>query len=689
MKYIFSVLGYFFIYTTSAQLPVVFKEGFNDNSRGWWIGQTDSHSMNMQGGKYIITTTLKNVGRYSVIDSNFDKGKDFILEATFVQKSGSVNHGFGLLWGNVTGDKHHEFIISSSGNYKIRSTVSGENINQWIPCKINLLDSENVLRIESINSEWHYYINNEKVKTTEALVIHGSQLGVISYTDMVLAVDDFTLRQDLGITLPSNLQYGYEKENLGLDVNSAYDDVGPHITADGNAIMFGVKNSPDNIGGAADGEDVWITSSRDGVTWSKSTNMGASLNDKETNNLAAVSSDNNTLLFCKANGFEIRKRTQSGWSSPERLNLNFINEAGNMEGNLSPDGKAILFTAKFKQNLHYKVEGKEKDIFVIVQKKEGVWSDPINLGEHINTGQDEISPFLAADGRTLYFATNGRPGYGSYDMYMSRRLGNDWTNWSEPVNLGPEINSPGFDAYFTMAASADYGYMVSNKNSYGKSDLVRVRLPDAIKPKPVVLFTGRTLDSKTKNPIVASLSFEDIESKQRLGTSISDPKTGSFRLILENGKYGIHAIAKDYLSVNEILELEEITQYTEMEKDLFLVPIEEDESIELSNVFFQQGKAILKSESFPELDRLVEIMQVNPSMKIELSGHTDNQGNKEALMKLSKDRVQEVKNYMVKKGIKRDRIIGKGLGSIKPIVANDTNENRERNRRVEFKILKK
>ena len=156
MKYIFSVLGYFIVYTTSAQLPVVFKEGFNDNSRGWWIGQTDSHSMNMQGGKYIITTTLKNVGRYSVIDSNFDKGKDFILEATFVQESGSVNHGFGLLWGNVTGDKHHEFIISSSGNYKIRSTVSGENINQWIPCKINLLDSENVLRIESINSEWHY-----------------------------------------------------------------------------------------------------------------------------------------------------------------------------------------------------------------------------------------------------------------------------------------------------------------------------------------------------------------------------------------------------------------------------------------------------------------------------------------------------------------------------------------------------
>jgi len=689
MKYIFSVLGYFFIYTSSAQLPVVFKEEFNDNSRGWWIGQEDSHSMNMQDGKYVITTTLKNVARYSVIDSNFDKGKDFILEASFIQKSGSVNHGFGLLWGDAAGGKHHEFIIASSENYKIRSTVPGENINQWIPYEVNLPGSKNVLRIESINSEWHYYINNQKVKTTEALIIHGSQVGVITYTDMVLDVDDFTLRQDLGINLPANLQSGYRKENLGAAVNSIYDDVGPHITADGNTIMFGVKNSPDNIGGVADGEDVWITSSKDGITWSKSINAGSDLNDKETNNLAAVSSDNNTLLFCKANGFQIRKRTQSGWSPPENLNLNFINEAGNMEGNLSPDGKAILFTAKFKQNLHYKLEGKEKDIFVIVQKKDGMWSDPVNLGEHVNTMEDEISPFLAADGRTLYFATNGRPGYGSYDIYMSKRLGSDWTSWSEPVNLGPEVNGPGFDAYFTMSASADYGYLVSNKNTYGKSDLVRVKLPDAIKPKPVVLFTGRTLDSKTKNPIVASLSFEDMESQQRLGTSISDPKTGSFRLILENGKYGIHAIARDYLSVNEILELEEITTYTEIKKDLFLVPIDEDESIELSNVFFQQGKATLKPESFPELDRLVEIMQVNPSMKIELSGHTDNQGNKDALMKLSKDRAQEVKNYMVKKGVKKDRVIGKGFGSTQPIVANDTDENRERNRRVEFRILKK
>jgi len=689
MKYIFSALGYFFIYSASAQLPVALHDEFNDNSYEWWIGESENYSMKMGNGKYVITTRMNNVGSYSTVRPPFDQSKDFSVEATFIQKSGSTNNGFGLLWGDDGKGQHCAFIISSDGNFKIKNAEGKENLNRWISCNLNPMGSENVLKVEAIKSKWYYYINGEEIANTDPFPMYGPNMGVVNYTDMVLEVDRFTFRQDMGINLPADLTFGVVKENLGPLVNSVYDELGPRISADGRTLMFGVKNSPENLGGITDGEDVWLTTSEDGNVWTKRVNMGSTVNDTDANNLAAVSSDNNTLLFCKSDGFITKSRTQSGWSQPKYINLNFINEAGNMEGNLSADGKAILFTARFRQNLHYKIQGNEKDIYVILQKKEGVWSEPINLGEHINTADDEISPFLAADGRTLYFGSNGRPGYGSYDIYMTKRLGNDWTNWTEPVNLGPEINSPGFDAYFTLSASADYAYQVSNKNSFGKSDLVRLRLPDAIKPRPVVLFRGRTLDANTKGPIAASLSFADIDNHQRLGTSISDPKTGFFRLILENGKYGIHAIAKDYLSIDEIVELEKITQYAEIEKDLFLVPIREDETIELSHVFFQQGKAILKTESFPELDRLVEIMQLSPAMKIELSGHTDNQGSKEVLMKLSEHRVQEVKKYMVKQGIRKDRIAGKGYGPNRPIVANDTNENRERNRRVEFKILRK
>jgi outer membrane protein OmpA-like peptidoglycan-associated protein len=273
---------------------------------------------------------------------------------------------------------------------------------------------------------------------------------------------------------------------------------------------------------------------------------------------------------------------------------------------------------------------------------------------------------------------------------MSKRIGSGWTNWTEPVNLGPEINGTGFDAYYTIPASADYAYMVSNINSYGKADIVRVKLPDMIKPEPVVMLLGRTLNAKTKNPVSAEILFEDLVEHKEVGEAISDPKTGSYRITLPNGKnYGIRAVAKGFLSVNENLELMSITQYAEIEKDLFLVPIEVGETMQLNNVFFEQGKPILKSQSFPELDRLVEIMVENPSIKIELAGHTDNVGNKEALMKLSQDRVSAVRAYLEKKGIKKDRVDGKGYGSTQPIAPNTTEENRQRNRRVEFKITKK
>ncbi|MEY4929410.1 MAG: putative outer membrane protein, partial [Bacteroidota bacterium] len=675
----------------SAQLPIMLKEEFSNNSNGWWTGSGENFSMKVENGKYIITTLSKDNGRLATQVLYFDKQKDFSLEATFIQKSGSDNNGFGLLWGADDLGKYQEFMITTNGYYKIKSPETRSGINDWVEYKkVKPLGAENVLKVEQRKSKWYYYINSEEVATTDALPIYGSKIGFINYTDMVLEIDHFIFRHDAKINLPVNLASGLMKENLGPQVNSIYDDLGPHITADGRTIMFGVEGSVNNMGGKEDGEDIWITTSKDGKTWSPSTNMGSALNDKDANNLAAVSADNNMLLFCRTDGFQVRKRTKEGWSAPEYLNVTFKNELTNMEGNLSPDGKAILFTSRLKQNVYYNPDVKEKDIYVTLQNDQGVWSDPINLGKQINTAQDEISPFLSADGRTLYFATNGRPCYGGYDIFMSKRQGNGWTTWSEPVNLGPEINGIGFDAYYTLPASADYAYMVSNTNSFGASDLVRVKLPDAIKPEPVVLLLGRTLNAKTKNPVSAEILFEDLVADKEVGEAISDPKTGSYRITLPNGKnYGIRAVAKGFISVNENLELLTITKYAEIEKDLFLVPIEVGETMQLNNVFFEKGRPTLMPQSFPELDRLVQIMEENPSIKIELGGHTDNVGNKDALMKLSQDRVLSVKAYLEKKGIKKDRIDGKGYGSTQPIAPNTNEADRQRNRRVEFRITKK
>jgi outer membrane protein OmpA-like peptidoglycan-associated protein len=677
-----------------AQPPVLLREDFSSNKDGlWWTGKGDNYMISMERGKYILTTVQKDKGRFITISPYIDSKKDFTMEATFVQKSGTDNHGYGFLWGDNADGKNHSFTVTTTGYFQVMSPEKKPKLNEWIVTdKVKPLGQENFLKIEQRKARLYFFINNQQVLETEALPLYGTRLGFITYTNMVLEVDNFVLRHDLKINLPPNLATGLVKENLGPQVNSLYDDLGPIITADGRTIYFGRENAPENIGGKSDGEDIYITTSTDGITWSKSKNLGPPINNAETNNMAAVSADNNMLIFCKSDGFQIRKRTKVGWSEPEYLNVRFKNEAKTMEANLSSDGKAIVFTSKLAQNLFYSADNdlSEKDIYVTVQDEKGNWGAPINLGKQINTSGDELSPFLAADGRTLYFATNGRPGYGSYDIFMSKRTGNSWTDWTEPVNLGPEINTNSFDAYYTLSAAADYAIMVSDRNSIGASDLVRIKLPEAIKPDPVVLLMGRTLNAKTKQPVSADIFFEDLTVRKEVGEAISDPNTGSYRITLTKGKnYGIRAEAKGYLSVNENFELASVTEYKEINKDLLLMPIIVGESIMLNNVFFEQGRPALKSQSFPELDRLVEIMQDNPTVKIELGGHTDNVGNKDALKTLSENRVKAVKEYLVSKGINKDRITGKGYGGTVPVVPNTTEANRQRNRRVEFKIVKK
>ncbi len=691
MKGLITALTFLAFFSSHAQLPILTNDDFSSNPNGWWTGNGENYSMKIENGKYVITTTEKDHGRYITITPHFDKKKDFSLEATFRQQSGSVNNGFGILWGDDGDGKYQEFLATTNGYYKIKSPETDSKINKWVGYKyVNPMGQVNVLRVEQRKSKCYFYINDKQVEVIDALPTYGSRIGLITYTDMILEIDNVKFRHDVKINLPLTLTKGFIKENLGAQINTAYDDLSPIVSADGRTIFYGIEYAPENTGGKEDGEDVWMTTTTDGKTWSKKTNMGSPVNDASVNNLAAVSADNNMLLFCRNEGFQLRRRTQSGWSEPEFLNVKFNNEADHMEGNMSADGKAILFTSKLKEDLFYKEGGDIRDIYVTVQDNNGKWSDVINLGKQINTEGDEISPFLAADGRTLYFATNSRPGYGSYDVFMSKRIGDGWTNWTEPVNLGPEINGTHFDAYYTLPASADYAYMVSNVNSFGKTDIIRVKLPEAIKPEPVVMLLGRTLNAKTKIPVSADILFEDLLEHKEVGEAISDPKTGSYRITLAHGKnYGIRAVAEGFLSVNENLELMSITKYAEIEKDLFLVPIEVGETMQLNNVFFEQGKPILKSQSFPELDRLVEIMVENPSIKIELGGHTDNVGNKDALLKLSQDRVLAVKAYLEKKGIKKDRVEGKGYGYTQSIAPNTNEADRQRNRRVEFKITKK
>ncbi len=676
--------------TTQGQPPVILHETFDDNRYGWFEGQNKDYKVALENGKYVIDAP--EGGWMSYLAPYIETDKDFSLEATFTQVDGNDDNGMGFLWGFDGDEGVNTFTFTTSGYYRI--SCSDERLgvsDEWRRTHlVKPMGGDNKLKIEQINKSLNFYLNGHKVMTTRPFPWHGKYVGFATYTRMKLLIDDYIFRHDIKINLPRHATTVARRENLGPGVNSRYDEVSPKISSDGRTLYFGRKHSPENVGGVKDREDIWESRTRDGVTWGRSVNLGPPINTPTTNNLVSVSTDNNSFLFHVNDGFAFRHRTATGWSPLEDLGIRFKNESDYLEGSLSSDGKAIVFVAKMKSNAYYRPGEKERDIYVCVKRADGSWSPPIHTGRVINSPGDEYSPFLSADNRTLYFASNGRPGYGDVDIFMSRRLSDGWNRWSEPVNLGLGINTVGFDAYYTIPASSDYGYMVSNINSRGLTDIIRFRLPEEVKPDPVVLVEGKVLNARTQRPLEAVIRFDDLRTGSEVGEARSDPRSGDYRIVLTSGKnYGYHAAAPGYLSVSENLELGNLAEYGEMRKDLLLVPIEIGESIQLKNVFFAQSKAVLLPESYPELDRLVRIMQDNKTLEIQLEGHTDGRGDPVANLELSEMRVNAVKEYLVSKGVAERRIVGKGFGGTKPKFANDSEENRRLNRRVEFKITRK
>ncbi len=676
--------------SAKAQLPVIIHETFDDNKYGWFEGETAEHKVLLQNGKYLINAP--EGGWMSYLAPYMEKNKDFSIEATFIQIDGKDNNGIGFLWGFDGQDGMNNFTFTTTGYYRIYCSDRNLGVpDGWRETHlVKPMGQENKLKVEQKKNALLFYLNGKQVATTKAFPWHGTYVGFVTYTKMKLLVDDYILAHDIRINLPLKIGEPGISENLGKNVNSRFDEVSPKISSDGKILYFGRKHSPANVGGVQDKEDIWETRTANGITWSKSANLGEPVNTSTTNNLVSVSTDNNSFLFHINDGFAFRHRTATGWSPLEDQGIRFNNESDFLEGSLSPDGKAILFVAKLKANAFYRPDHSERDIYVCEKKSDGTWSAPIHTGKILNSPGDEYSPFLSADNKTLYFASNGRPGYGDVDIFMSRRLSDGWNHWSEPVNLGLGINTVGFDAYYTLPASGDFGYMVSNIKSEGLTDIIRFKLPEAVKPDPVVLVQGKVLNAKTQKPLKAVIRFDDLKTRKEVGEARSDPRTGDYRIALPTGKnYGYHAAAAGYLSVNENLELVNLLEYGELRKDLLLVPIEIGESIQLKNVFFVQSKSVLMPESYPELDRLVQIMKDNVTIEIELEGHTEGRGDPKANIALSEERVEAVKEYLVSKGVSGKRIVGKGYGGAKPMVSNDTEENRQLNRRVEFKITKK
>lgn len=494
-------------------------------------------------------------------------------------------------------------------------------------------------------------------------------------------------------TIPT-LEFQEKPENLGAEVNSIYDELAPKITPDGKAVYFTRKYHPDNLGGFKDEDDVWYSELKNQFgKWTNAVNMSSPINNQYNNFVQSITPDGNTLLLgnvynkdgTMSPGVSITNITENGWSYPERQVLaDFYNLNQFANYYLSNDGMFLLMSIERKDSYG------NLDLYVSFRKGDNRWSKPENLGPIINTNVNDYSPFLAADGVTMYYSTSGKSGYGKEDIFLTTRLDDTWKNWSEPQNLGNVINSSESDTKYNIPASGEFAYFSTTNNSLGKNDIFRVKLPSLIKPKPVVLLIGKALNERNGKPISAKISYEDLETGEEVGIARTNPLTGEYKIVLPAGKkYGFMAIADGHYSVTQNIDLSELSEYQEIEKDLKLAPIEVGAVFTINNIFFEFAKAALLPESFPELNRAVKFLFNNPGIEIEISGHTDNVGSDITNQKLSDARANSVKEYLVKSGIDEKRMIAVGYGETRPIAFNTDEEGRQMNRRVEFKIMKK
>ncbi|CAN5521794.1 hypothetical protein BH09BAC4_BH09BAC4_07770 [soil metagenome] len=529
------------------------------------------------------------------------------------------------------------------------------------------------------------------------VIINGVAIKGINQIDAI-GISEDTKPVLVGINVSKDTPKDIQKENLGKTVNSPGQEVAPVIAPDGKTLFFTRNFNKANMG-AADRQDVWYStlgSSAGGTTpgWNEAVNIGSPINNAGDNAISSMATDGRTAYLINVYrpdgglSFGISKsiRTKTGWSQPVECKIanNYnLHEKNQLEFCVSPDGRSIILAVQRKDSRG------NRDLYVSQQKPDNTWSEPVSLGNVINTADFESSPFLAADSRTLYFTSAGHPGYGNGDIFVSRRLDDSWNNWSEPENLGPSINTNEWDGYFTIPASGEYAYLSSRAGSLGEDDIFRLKLFPAIKPDPVAIVAGQVLDAKTQKPVSATVVSKIFGDAKDVTSVDYSPEMGEYKLILPTQKvYTMTASKEGYFPTTETLDLSKDKRFRDIRRNLYLVKIESGQKITMREVLFQQSQFALQPSANEELDRVVGMLEKYPSMDLLVEGHTDNQGDWEPNMKLAQDRVRVVKDYLIGKGIDEKRIQTKAWGPSKPVASNETEEKRKLNRRVEFTILK-
>ncbi len=484
------------------------------------------------------------------------------------------------------------------------------------------------------------------------------------------------------------------KKNLGSNINTIYNESKPIISPDGKVLFFARQNYPDNFKGFKDAQDIYYSINLNGE-WSRGVNIGFPLNDKYPNGVNSVSTDGTTLLIINAyetdgtvtEGVSISKKTGNSWGYPKKLEIdNFYNNNDFVDYYLSNNGNHLLMAVERDDGFG------DQDLYVSFKVDETNWAEPINLGPDVNTPDAEFAPFLAADNKTMFFASMGFKGEGSSDIYYSKRQDDTWKNWSKPINLGPDVNSDQFEGYYSIPASGNFAYFVSTKDAIdGSKDIFKITLPYQFRPDPVLLISGTVYNKKTKGPEQAEIAFLDLPERKEVDRAVSGAARGSYKMVLAREHIYEYLAEKDgFIGVVQYKDMSNVTEYVEIESDLALVPIEEGQKVDIHNIFFEVNTDKFSEDAYLELDRFTRILTENPSLQAEIGGHCTSMKKATDNLILSEKRAISVINYFTERGIHPLRLIPKGYGSIIPFKNSERisfKPDTDPNDRIELKIL--
>jgi len=484
----------------------------------------------------------------------------------------------------------------------------------------------------------------------------------------------------------------FNPKNLGSNINNYLDQYWPSISIDEQTFVFTLlmPKDPGNEVVFGNRQEDFFISNYGENGWEPAQNIGSPLNTFDNEGAQSLSADGKEMYFTACNrkgGYGLCDIFYSRWdgqmwTEPINIGSPVNTRYKETQPSLAPDGRTLYFSS----NRPGGIGG--LDLWQSTLLDDGSWGEPLNLGDSINTAGEEQSPFIHPDNSTLYFSSTGLTGLGRFDLFLTRKKSNG--TWDKPKNLGYPINTNFNEEGLVVNAKGNTAYYSSTREGgFGGRDIYKFELYKEVQPNPVSYMKGTVYDFETKKPLRAKFELIDLESANLTMQSYSHPIDGSFLISIPSGKdYALNANTPGYLFFSENFTLTHADYSKPYLIDVPMKPIKPGEKSILRNIFFDTDKYTLKAESKIELDRLLKLIQDNPSVKVQISGHTDNSGTPEHNLLLSENRAKAVINYLTEKGIEKTRLESKGFGESQPIADNHNEEGRAQNRRTEFMIIK-